>query len=163
MDDADDGQHVRAPTVDDLVGICRAFNENSARYLLIGGFAVIAHGGGRTTKDIDFLVDASPENVARLKAALRVLPDNAAAEIGEHDIEKYQVVRVADEVLVDLLAEACGISYDDAVEDSEILELGDVSIPIASKKTLIATKQTVRPSDQLDREFLASLIEEEER
>lgn len=87
MDDADDDQHVRAPTLDDLAGICRALNENSARYILIGGFAVIAHGGGRTTKDIDFLVDASPENVTRLKAALRVLPDNAAEEIDEHDIE----------------------------------------------------------------------------
>jgi len=56
MDDADDGQHVRAPTLEDLVRICRALNESSAQYLLIGGFAVIAHGGGRTTKDIDFLV-----------------------------------------------------------------------------------------------------------
>ena len=44
MDDADDGQHVRAPTLEDLVRICRALNESSAQYLLIGGFAVIARG-----------------------------------------------------------------------------------------------------------------------
>jgi hypothetical protein len=74
MDDAGDGQNVRAPPLEDLVRIGRSLNENSAQYILIGGFAVIAHGGG---KDIDFLVEASPENVARIKAALRVLPDNA--------------------------------------------------------------------------------------
>ena len=63
MDDADDDRYARAPTPADLVRICRALNDAQARYLLIGGFAVIAHGLGRTTKDIDFLVDDAPENV----------------------------------------------------------------------------------------------------
>ncbi len=161
MDEEDDGLHVRAPTLEDLARLCRSLNETAARYILIGGFAVIAHGGGRTTKDIDFLVDSSPENVARLKVALRVLPDNAAEEIAEGDIEKYKVVRVADEVLVDLLGEACGISYADAIKDAEILDLAGTQVPVASKLTLIATKQTIRPSDRLDVDFLTSLIEEE--
>ena len=161
MDEEDDGLHVRAPTLEDLVRLCRSLNESSARYVLIGGFAVIAHGGGRTTKDIDFLVDSSPENVARLKTALRVLPDNAAEEIGEGDIESYNVVRVADEILVDLLGKACGVSYADAIKDAEILDLAGTQIPVASKPTLIATKQTIRPSDRLDVDFLTSLIEEE--
>jgi hypothetical protein len=161
MDEEDDGLHVRAPTLEDLARLCQSLNETSARYILIGGFAVIAHGGGRTTKDIDFLVDSSPENVARLKVALQVLPDNAAEEIAEGDIEKYKVVRVADEVLVDLLGEACGISYADAIKDAEILDLAGTQVPVASKLTLIATKQTIRPSDRLDVDFLTSLIEEE--
>jgi hypothetical protein len=161
MDEEDDGLHVRAPTLEDLARLCRSLNETAAQYILIGGFAVIAHGGGRTTKDIDFLVDSSPENVARLKVALRVLPDNAAEEIAEGDIEKYKVVRVADEVLVDLLGEACGISYADAIKDAEILDLAGTQVPVASKLTLIATKQTIRPSDRLDVDFLTSLIEEE--
>jgi hypothetical protein len=79
MDEEDDGLHSRAPTLEDLVRLCRSLKETAARYILIGGFAVIAHGAGRTTKDIDFLVDSSPENVARLKTALRILPDNAAS------------------------------------------------------------------------------------
>lgn len=97
MDDEDDGTHVRAPTLEDLARICEALNRAGARYVLIGGFAVITHGGGRTTKDIDFLIDSSPANVARVKEALSILPDNAAAEIAETDIETYTVVRVADE------------------------------------------------------------------
>ena len=62
---------------EDLVRVCRALNEARARYVLIGGFAVVAHGGGRFTKDIDFLVDDDPANVARVTAALGVLADNA--------------------------------------------------------------------------------------
>ncbi len=46
MDDAHDGPYAREPQIDDLVRICRALNDAAARYLLIGGFAVIAHGGG---------------------------------------------------------------------------------------------------------------------
>lgn len=161
MDEEDDGLHVRAPTLEDLVRLCRSLNETAARYILIGGFAVIAHGGGRTTKDIDFLVDSSPENVARLKAALRILPDNAAEEIAEGDIESYNVVRVADEILIDLLGKACGISYADAIKDAEILDLAGTPVPVASKTTLIATKQTIRPSDRIDVDFLTSLIDEE--
>jgi len=43
----------RAPEPEDLARICRALNEAGARYVLIGGFAVLAHGAGRFTKAID--------------------------------------------------------------------------------------------------------------
>ncbi len=52
MDDQDDDRSARAPEPDDVLRICQALNESGARYLLIGGFAVIAHGAGRFTKDI---------------------------------------------------------------------------------------------------------------
>ena len=69
MDDEPDVPEVRPPTIDDVRRICRALDEAGARYVLIGGFAVILHGGERTTKDIDLLVDPDPENVERLKRA----------------------------------------------------------------------------------------------
>jgi hypothetical protein len=49
VDDAHDGGYAREPQVEDVVRICRALNDANARYVLIGGFAVIAHGGARTT------------------------------------------------------------------------------------------------------------------
>ena len=51
MDEEPDVPEVRPPTIDDVRRICRALEEAGARYVLIGGFAVIVHGGGRTTKD----------------------------------------------------------------------------------------------------------------
>lgn len=68
-----DVPEVRPPTLDDVRRICHALHDARARYLLIGGFAVILHGGQRTTKDIDLLVNPAPDNVARLKSALSIL------------------------------------------------------------------------------------------
>lgn len=161
MDDRDDRQYVRVPRIEDVVRICRSLNAAGARYLLIGGFAVVAHGLGRPTKDIDLLVDDAPENVARVKAGLLVLADGAAAELDDGDVRAYTVVRVADEVLVDLLGRACGVSYAEAAQDAETIELQGVPVPIASKRTLIRTKDTVRPSDRADRQFLQALLEAE--
>lgn len=163
MAERDDGPYSRAPQLEDLVRLCRSLNEHGARYLLIGGFAVIAHGAGRTTKDIDFLVDPSSENVSRVKSALAILADNAAADIVETDVGNYSVVRVADEIIVDLLAKACGVEYEDAARDQERIEIDGVEVPIASKRTLIRTKDTVRPSDAADKQFLEALIAAEER
>jgi hypothetical protein len=50
----DDDSSARAPEPEDLARICRALNEAGARYVLIGGFALIAHGAGRSTKDRAF-------------------------------------------------------------------------------------------------------------
>jgi hypothetical protein len=158
VDDREDRQYVRVPRLEDVVRICRSLNAAGARYLLIGGFAVVAHGLGRPTKDIDLLVDDAPENVALVKQGLSVLADGAASELADSDVRSYTVVRVADEVLVDLLGRACGVAYEEAARDAEIVELDGVPIPIASKRTLIRTKDTVRPSDRADREFLESLL-----
>ncbi|PYQ30028.1 MAG: hypothetical protein DMF56_09895 [Acidobacteria bacterium] len=157
MDDGEDREYSRQPRPEDLTKICAALNREGARYILIGGFAVIARGLERPTKDIDFLIDPSTDNVERIKRALAVLPDNAVREIHADEIERYDVIRVADEVVVDLMAKACGVTWQDADADSEVLELDGVEIPIAGIETLIRTKQTIRPHDAADREFLERL------
>jgi len=158
VDDEDDDRSARAPEPDDVIRICRALNESGARYLLIGGFAVIAHGAGRFTKDIDLLVDDALDNIARVKRALSVLADNAAAEVADDDVQRYVVVRVADEVVVDLMGRACGLSYGEAARDAETLERDGVRIPVASPATLIRTKNTHRPQDAIDRTFLEGVL-----
>jgi hypothetical protein len=152
-----DVQEVRPPTLDDLRRICRALDDAGARYLLIGGFAVVLHGGERTTKDIDLLVDPGPDNIARLKVALSVLEDNAAREIEAHDLERYSVVRVADEVMVDLLRAACGVTWAEAQASARKVDIDGTPVLVADKATLIRTKQTARPSDAADCAWLEAL------
>lgn len=163
MDDAHDGPYAREPQIEDLVRLARALNENGVRYVLIGGFAVIAHGGARTTKDIDLLVDASRENMARVRSALQILEDKAVNDVADDDLTRYSVVRVADEIVVDLMARACGVDYADASRDAVEIRFDDVGIAVASPRTLIRTKNTVRPSDAADRHFLQVVVEEAER
>ncbi len=158
MDDRDDSSYARAPEPDDLIRICRSLNDAGARYVLIGGFALIAHGATRFTKDIDLLIDDSPDNVARVKRALSILADNAAADVQDTDIREHVVVRVADEVVIDLMGRACGLSYTEVAADAEQRQLGDALVPVASPATLIRTKDTYRPQDAIDRAFLEDLI-----
>ena len=158
MDARDDSAYARAPEPEDVVRLCRALNEADARYVLIGGFAVIAHGAARFTKDVDLLVDDTPDNIRRIKRGLSVLADNAAANVADTDVRDHVVVRVADEIIVDLMGKACGVSYSEAMADVEQLDLGGVAVPVASPAALIRMKKTYRPQDQIDREYLESVI-----
>ena len=135
MDAGEDREYSRQPRPEDLVKICAALNREGARYVLIGGFAVIARGLERPTKDIDLLVDSNPDNIERIKRALAVLPDNAARDVKADEVERYDVIRVADEVVIDLMTAACGVTWEEADRDSEILELDGVEIPIAGLET----------------------------
>jgi hypothetical protein len=164
MDDAPDRGESRAPRLEDLVELCTALNSEGARYLLIGGFAVILHGFVRSTKDVDLLVDPSEPNIQAVKRAMSTLPDNAAALIADNEILQYQVVRVADEIVVDLLGAACGITYSEAFAAGiDKFTVQGVEIPVASKELLIRMKDTIRPSDAVDVRFLHLRIEEEGR
>jgi len=158
VDDQNDDRYARAPEPADVVRVCRALNEAGARYLVIGGFALVAHGGGRFTKDVDLLVDDTPENVARVRRALAILPDNAAADVADDDVRRHVVVRVSDEIVVDLIGRACGLDYAAAAADAEAIERDGVRIPIPSPQMLMRLKDTSRPQDALDRAFLEGVL-----
>lgn len=164
MDDAPDRGESRAPRLEDLVDLCRALNREGARYVLIGGFAVILHGFVRATKDVDLLVDPSESNIQAVKRAMATLPDNAASLIADDEILQYQVVRIADEIVVDLLGSACGITYSEVVTSGiEPFTIEGVQIPVANKSFLIRMKNTIRETDAVDVRFLRMRIEEEQR
>ena len=55
---------------DRLLGVLR---EHRVEFVIIGGFALAAHGVVRGTKDVDIVPDPGPENVRRLVGALRAL------------------------------------------------------------------------------------------
>lgn len=82
--------------------------------MVVGGMAVIQAGFVRATEDVDLLIDASHDNVARVRRALMTLPDAAVRDVADDDVENYTVVRVADEIVIDLMKQACGIDYDEA-------------------------------------------------
>lgn len=163
MDDPTDSRYARAPEFEDLIALCRSLNEQGVKYILIGGFAVVLHGFVRGTKDIDLLVDTSVSNIQKIKKAMAKLPDNAIALIEDNEVEKYSVVRIADEIVVDLMAKACGIDYNEASQGMEFKEIEGIRIPIPKKELLIRMKDTVRDSDKMDVQFLKIQLEEEKK
>lgn len=151
----------RAPEQGDLVKLCRELNAQGANYIVIGGFAVIHAGYPRFTGDIDLLIDISPDNERRVYRALESLPDRAVKELQPGDVARYMVVRIADEIVVDLMRSACAIEYAEAAKEVEIREIEGVRIPFASPHLLWRMKNgTHRAKDAPDLLFLRRLLED---
>jgi hypothetical protein len=101
----------RVPTGAGLVTLARELNRRGVAYLVVGGFAINRLGLVRATEDIDLLIARNKGNQALIKKALEILPDRAIKELGDEDIAKWVVVRVNDDITVDLMTEACGVCY----------------------------------------------------
>ncbi|AKJ63299.1 nucleotidyltransferase [Kiritimatiella glycovorans] len=158
----DDGKHggqaelePRPPEREDLVRLCRSLNDGGCRYLIVGGFAIIQTGYPRLTGDVDILIDSESANEQRVYRALECLPDGAVRELEAGDVSKYVVVRIADEIIVDLMSSAAGIDYQSAASDIVCREVDGVCIPFASPRLLWRMKaHTHRAKDAPDLEFL---------
>jgi hypothetical protein len=145
----------RIPEEADLVALCRTLNELGAKYVVIGGFAIILAGFARATLDVDLLIDTSLKNEALVYKALEILPDKAVRELKPGEISRYGVVRVGDEIMVDLMKSAGGIEYAEASKEIVIREVEGVPIPFASPRLLWRTKKpTRRDKDAEDLIFL---------
>ena len=141
--------------LDKLVQIVQAFNRDGVEYIVFGGAAVNLHGLFRATEDVDFFVRPAPENVARIKRALRSIWDDPQIdEIRDDDmIGDYPSARYGppdedfDIDLVSRLGEA--FQYDDL--EFEIHDIEGVEIRVATPATLYRMKRdTVRFKDRDD-------------
>ena len=145
----------RPPVQADLAALCRELNQRTAKYVVVGGLAIIAAGLPRVTTDVDLIVAADLENEAKVFAALSTLPDNAVRDLQPGELQQYNVIRVADEILVDLMRTAGGIDYAEAVKDVVVREVDGVLIPFASPRLLWRMKVgTHRAKDEADLVFL---------
>ncbi|MBJ7255307.1 MAG: hypothetical protein JHD00_09565 [Akkermansiaceae bacterium] len=159
-DEPNDAERTRPPLMGDLVGICRELNQRSVNYIVIGGMAINIHGFTRNTEDIDLLIETEETNERKILEVLSLLPDGAAKELRPGEVAKYVVVRVCDDITVDLMAKACGHDYESAKGLISLVVVDGVTIPFASPILLWKTKQTFREKDQIDQLFLRKLLED---
>jgi hypothetical protein len=137
-----------------LKEIIQALNGERVDYVLFGGQAVNLHGILRFTEDIDLFVSPTPENVRRLRQALRgIWQDPAIEEITVEDLAgEYAVVRYGtpDGFYIDVVSRI-GEAFRFEDIESETLALGDVDARVATPRMLYRMKsQTVRPIDRAD-------------
>jgi len=146
-----------------LLRVCSLLNDEGARYLVIGGHAVILHGSVRTTEDVDILIEATEENSVKVIAALSQMEDGAARELTPRDLLDNVVVKIADEVEVDVSTHAWKVSYSDAIDSALEVVIDGVRIPYLGLDTLIASKETCRDQDRIDLMRLRDLREQKRR
>lgn len=149
----------RPATLEDLKTLIRALNEQGADYLLIGGYALFAHGHHRATTDIDVLVPASRESGRKVREALMILPDKAAKDLDPAWFEEGENIRVADAFVVDIMLNACGETYESLKQYAETLDLDGIPVRTINLEGLLRTKQTLRDKDVADRIVLERALE----
>ncbi len=140
-----------------LLRVCSLLNKHDAQYLIVGARACWLHGYVRATADVDILIPEEVENHARVIAALSELEDHAAAELTPDDFVENIVVKIADDVEVDVSTRAWKVSYIDAIGTSLNATIEGVRIPYVDLQTLIKSKSTEREQDKVDVQRLRSL------
>ena len=141
----------RPATLEDLKALISALNKYQVDYLLIGGYALFAHGYHRATTDIHLLVPATRDSGERIKQALMILPDQAARDIDPAWFEEGENIRVADAFVVDIMMNACGETFETLSQFTEVVDLDGLPIRTINLEGLLLTKQTMRDKDIADR------------
>jgi hypothetical protein len=147
--------------------IARALNEASVPFVVVGGIAVIHHGYGRATQDIDLVVRLEKEIVVRAFAALAALGYRPAVPVtAEQFADPATRARWRDEKGMKVLKfwsdqhretpidvfidEPFDFAHEYAAAETHESAAG-VMIRVATLATLLAMKRTAgRPQDLAD-------------
>jgi hypothetical protein len=136
----------------DFAEMLDALSEARADFMVIGAHAVAVHGRPRATGDLDIWVRPTPENAARVWAAL------VAFGAPLHELTHQDLV--ADDVVfqiglapnrIDLLTTIGGVTFDEAWPRRTTVALWGQSVPVIGREDLIRNKRASgRPRDLAD-------------
>lgn len=152
-----------AKTPQDLtLELLRRFQEEGVEYVLVGGQAVRLNGFVRATEDVDVLLKPGRSNGERVIRALSFLPSSAELDPawfepcaeGKGEVEN---IRVADELLVDLLFAANGETFETLQPFVRELILEGVTVKLLNIEGLLKSKTDYREKDILDKAVLCRL------
>jgi len=144
---------------EDYKDMLRALSAEKVRFLLMGAYAMAAHGYVRATVDMDIWVMPSPENA---QAVLRALGRFGAPlfDLAAEDLQKKGTVfqiGVAPR-RVDILTTVSGLRFEDVFERSISTNVEGIEVRIPSREDLIRNKRACgRTKDLADAEALEAL------
>lgn len=138
----------------DYKDLLRLFAEHGVEYVVVGAYAMAAHGVVRATGDIDLFVRPTAENALAVYDALAEFGAPLAGITADDFAAAgtvYQIGVVPSRI--DILTEIDGLSYDQA--GSVMLNVDELSVPFLDLESLKRNKaSTGRAKDRLDLELL---------
>jgi hypothetical protein len=144
----------------DFRDILSAFCEEKVEFMLVGAYAVAAHGLPRATGDIDLWIKCSEENANRVWSAISKF--GAPLEnLAKNDLTKAgTVVQLGvSPRRIDILTEITGVDYNDAEAQRILIDIEDMQIPVIGLIHLLKNKSAVgRPQDKADVARLKELV-----
>ncbi len=148
------------PPNDLFLQLLRSFQQHGVEYILVGGQAVRLNGFVRATEDVDVLLKATRSNGEKVIRAMGFLPSSDELDpawfepAADGEVEN---IRVADELLVDLLFAANGHTFDGLQAHVVQLEVQGVPVKLLNIDGLLKTKTDYREKDILDKAVLTRL------
>jgi predicted nucleotidyltransferase len=149
----------------DFKELLKLLEDNSVKYLIVGGYAVAFHGFPRLTKDIDFFFENTEENVGKILNSL----EQFGFPKQDLDIKSFTtlgniITFGVEPVRVDFINEISGVSFQEAWEHRVRGKYGDIAVHFIGRIELIRNKiSTDRPKDKLDAEELQEKDDDKER
>ena len=136
----------------DFQEIVELFVAHEVEFLIVGGYALAAHGHPRYTKNLDVWVWLGPENAQRILAAIEEFGFGdlglTAADFQEPDV-MVQLGREPQRI--DILTYASGLQFSAAYKNRVLVKIGNVDVPFISVDDLRTNKMaTGRPRDIAD-------------
>jgi hypothetical protein len=147
---------------DQLLRLLRRFAEEGVQYVLVGGHAVRLNGFVRSTEDIDILLPSSIDNGRKVIRALDFLPSSAELDPTWFEVDPLAPdnIRIADELLVDLLFAANGQTFESLQPHVRHITVEGVAIATLDIDGLLKTKTDYRDKDLIDKGVLTRLKQE---
>lgn len=142
----------------DYKDILRSLSKNKVKFLVVGAYAMGAHGYPRATGDIDLWVEVSQENSVKIFAALTAFgaPHDYITErtfCREGIVFQIGVPPRR----IDILTSIDGVDFAEAYSRREEVKIGGICVPFISKTDLIKNKEASgREKDKLDSKYLKS-------
>jgi hypothetical protein len=136
------------------------FNNNDARYLIVGAYAMTIFGYARSTFDIDIWIDKSDENIVSVLNSLEQF--GVPFEIQASDLKKkYSVLQIGIEPnRIDLLNDIDGVIFESAWSDKVVHDFGGLYANVLNIQDIIKNKMaTARPKDKIDVFELQKLLD----
>lgn len=136
----------------DFRDMLSALSSGDAEFLLVGAYALAAHGLPRATGDMDIWIRRSEENAVRVWRALRRFGAPLTG-LTKDDLKTPNLVLqigVAPR-RIDILTSIDAVQFDEAWSDRQIIEVEGLTISVLGRSHLIQNKRAVgRPQDLAD-------------
>ena len=135
-----------------------ALNAASVEYLVVGAYAMAAHGCPRATGDIDFWIRSTRENALRVWEALSAF----GAPTSQVKVDDFCTPDVVYQVgiapqRIDILTSISGVEFDAAWDNRMTSDLDGLSAFVIGRRELLQNKlASGRPKDLLDADILKS-------
>jgi hypothetical protein len=145
---------------DPLLRLLSRLRDEKVEYVLVGGQAVRLNGYLRATEDVDLLVRPSRLNGERIIRALDFLDSSRELDAAwfvpaiDGSVEN---IRVADDLLIDLLFAANGETYESVQPYAREVLIDGTPVRVLNIDGLIKTKTDYREKDVLDKRVLTRI------